>query len=180
MSKEMEHELELLRVEVKELKSLLQSEVKELKSLLIGQDEATKKQVEEQENTAAGILAFLVWVGSGIPGVCWVGMSLEVRGLGTELGTGLATGLIMAHLILPGLFLTITLIMPLMDRDRLTLEAVMSLGYGSLIIFGMTKRFWPALVQALMVFIAIFLRHLHRREIHRRQESHPVELEKQE
>ncbi|KAG5368678.1 hypothetical protein CJU90_0899 [Yarrowia sp. C11] len=79
----------------------------------------------------------------------------------------------MANIFIPPLLHILAYFVPLMDRDRQILEAVALLGYGLFIIFEMTKSVWPPLVQALMVLGALILRHLHRKEMDRRQQSLP-------
>lgn len=168
-----------LRMEMERELELLRSEVDELKSQLIQQDaerhEAQKNQGETnitKENvTAAGVLSILLLLGSMGPG-WYMGFSVMFSE-----GDGTGIGLVMANMFLPVLILIVTWVLPLMDRDRLILEAIMLLGYGSFMIYEMTKSVWSPLAQILMVSAAIFLRHLHQNEIHRRKQGLPVSVD---
>ncbi|KAG5363411.1 hypothetical protein CJU89_2583 [Yarrowia sp. B02] len=168
-----------LRMEMERELELLRAEVDELKQQLIQQDaerhEAQKNQGETnitKENvTAAGVLSILLLLGSMGPG--WY----MAFGVMFSEGDGTGLGLVLVNMFLPVLILVVTWVLPLMDRDRLILEAVMLLGYGSFMIYEMTKSLWSPLAQILMVGAAIFLRHLHQNELYRRKQGLPVSVD---
>lgn len=165
---EMERELELLRSEVDDVKAQLIQQESE-------RHEAQKNQAETnvtKENiTAAGVLSILLLLASMAPG--WY-MGFNV--LLSEDGTA-GIGLLLVNMFLPLLILVVLWLLPLMDRDRLILEAVMFVGYGSFMIYEMTKSVLSPLIQIIMVAAAIFLRHLHQNEIHRRKQGLPVSVD---
>lgn len=168
-----------LRMEMERELEILRGEVDELKSQLIQQDaerhEAQKNQgdtnITKESVTAAGVLSILLLLGSMGPG--WY-MGFNVM---FSEGDGSGIGLVVANMFLPVLILIVTWVLPLMDRDRLILEAIMLLGYGSFMIYEMTKSVWSPLAQIVMVSVAIFLRHLHQNEIYRRKQGLPVSVD---
>ncbi|KAG5362083.1 hypothetical protein CJU90_4771 [Yarrowia sp. C11] len=161
---EVEHELELLRTEVEDLKSQLSQASKSQ-----NKQNQNKSDISKENITAAGVLAILLWLGSICPGVYF---SLKFS---EDVHSGI--GLTLANLFVPMLILVVTTGLPLMDRDRLTLEVVMLLGYGSIIVCEMTQSLWSPLVQALMASASIFLRRVHRNEIHRRKQGLSVSVD---
>ncbi|KAG5370312.1 hypothetical protein CJU90_1671 [Yarrowia sp. C11] len=140
----------------------LRSEVDKLKQTKQAGETAPKFDISKEEISAAGILSIFLWYVAIVPGVYF---SLEIAGYG-----GKRVALFMVNLFGPPLLHLATLV-PLMDRDRQILEAVVMLGYGVFIIYEMTLSWRSPLLQGLMVGGAFVMFHLHLREIYRRKQG---------